>query len=354
MNTYHLFDDNLKLFSSMIEDIAQAKKSIYLEIYRFANDSIGKRFREALLLKCKQGLEVRLLLDAYGTLPDEYFFKSLVQAGADVKFYKKIKLLISNAFSQNHSRNHRKLLIIDNEITYIGSSNITNYSIAWRELNLRLKHPISKKFTECFFQSAKKYKLYESHTFKQIPNIHLRDFTIIQDAPSNAHQQIKKEIFNLISGAKKQVCIETPYFLPGRLMRNLLAKTAERGVDVRLYIPLHSDITSIDILRNRSLGPLYKAGVQLFFYKPDNLHAKSILVDHKIFLIGSANMDHRSFRYQYEIMLKGTEPQIIQQLGAHIHETEKHCIPFDYELWQNSPWILKLLELFLLPFRRLL
>lgn len=351
--TTELYDDNLRLFSAMIADIMAAQKYIYLETYRFAEDAIGKRFREALLIKAKEGLDVRLLVDAYGTQANELFFADLISSGVKLRYFKKIKFFFSNTFAKNHTRNHRKLLLIDDKITYIGSSNLTSYSISWRDLNIRLQSPITHKFRGSFMQSNSLYKLYELVPFEKIKPIQYHGYSILQDTPSTYYQTIRDYILKMIRNAKSEITIETPYFLPGHKIRKALSDAASRGVDVTLYVPHHSDVSLIDLLRNKYLGPMFKLGIKWRFYTPDNLHAKCVLVDKKRFLLGSANLDHRSFRYQYEIMLYGENTEIIDLLSDHIERTDKNCIDLDYFKWNNIPRLYRFIEWLITPFRRL-
>ena len=354
-----LFDDNLLLFSAMIDDIMAAKKSVLLETYKFGNDSVGKRFREALLEKAKQGVTVRLLLDAYGTKANELFFAKLIKNGVEIRFFKKIKFFFSNAFARNHTRNHRKILLIDDEITYIGSSNLTAYSISWRDLNLRIKGPLSSIFKNSFetsFLQYRQYKLYDVMPFKKVAPVTKDGYTLYEDTPSISYQTIRKKILQMISIAQSEIIIETPYFLPGYKIRKALVAAAERGVKVRIFLPLHSDVPMIDLLRNKYLGAMWKQGVEWRLYKPDNLHAKCVIADGTRFLIGSSNLDYRSFRYQYDLMLYGTDgtgEKILSLLKEHIDETDKYCVDFDYEKWKNMPILYKLTEWLITPFRRL-
>ena len=150
-NNSELFDDNALMFASMLKDIEEAKHYVYLETYRFNNDSVGIKFRDALALKCKQGVDVRLLVDSWGTSVSVSFFNNIINNGGEVKYFKKIKFFI-DFFTKNHRRNHRKLLIIDNKITYIGSSNYSEYSLAWRESVLKIEGNISVYFKKTFTQ----------------------------------------------------------------------------------------------------------------------------------------------------------------------------------------------------------
>ena len=128
---FKIFDDNLVLFNSILEDIRNAKQSIWIELYRFGKDAMGEKFRLALYEKLKEGLEVKLLLDAWGTGADTGFFEKLIEEGAEVRIYRKMKMGKS-FLSKNHCRNHRKLIIIDSKTGYIGSSNISAYCLNWR------------------------------------------------------------------------------------------------------------------------------------------------------------------------------------------------------------------------------
>lgn len=158
----------------------------------------------------------------------------------------------------------------------------------------------------------------------------------------------------MIKNARKKVFIETPYFLPGYLIRKALSDAAKRGVKVSVHIPKHSDVGLVDILRNKYLGPLHKSGVRFFYYMPHNLHAKAMLVDDEIFSISSSNFDYRSFRYMHEIALIGRDPKIIIQLTDHMAKTIQNCEEFSYEVWKSRPKINKFFEWLLLPFRHLL
>lgn len=347
-----LFDDNLMLFNSMIEDIRKASKYIYLETFRFNDDSIGRKFRDVLLEKAKNGLDIRLLVDAYGTKPSD-FFDELVQHGVKLRYFKKIKFFFSNTFARNNTRNHRKLLLIDDRITYIGSSNLTAYCLNWRELNLRMENPITHKFRGCFMHSAAQYKFYELVPFEKVNIIRYHGFGIVQDTPSPYFQTVRNYMFKLIENAKSEIRIETPYFLPGHKIRRALLHAVQRGVKVEIILPKNSDVPFVDILRNKYLGPMHKAGIEWKFYTPDLLHAKCMLIDKKRFFLGSANMDYRSFRYQYEIMLAGGDPEIIGLVDRHISETVQKSIGFDYEKWKNTPKITKFMEWLLTPFRHL-
>lgn len=245
-------------------------------------------------------------------------------------------------------------MIIDDQVTYIGSGNITDYSLEWREIVLRIEGHLALSFKKVFLLD---WRIYNRYIFEKASYVRLLrhgDFEIVRDVPSIARKRISKRFIHLIKNAVKEVIIETPYFLPGYFLRKALLDAAERGVDVKVIIPMHSDVMLIDILRNKYLGPLYLGDIKFLYYQPTNLHAKALLIDDSIFAIGSPNFDYRSFRYMHEIVLVGTEQEVVRQLRDHMDNTMKDCIPFSYEKWINRPRFQRFVEWLLLPFRHLL
>lgn len=350
---FQLFDDPLRFYDAMLEDIRQAKNYIFLQTYKYGNDSMGYRFREALIRKARQGVKVKILIDSWGSgVPLSYFYE-LIQQGGEVRFFTKIKFFI-DFFTKNHRRNHRKYMIIDDNVTYIGSANITAYSIGWRELMLRVEGAMATAFKKVFNLDFRIYNKYFFEKNSYIRLIRYADFEIIRDVPSIAKKRINKKFISLIKNAQKSVIIETPYFLPGYLLRKAMTEACERGVEFTVIVPRHSDVGLVDILRNKYIGPLHLSNVRFLYFQPTNLHAKALLIDDETFAIGSPNFDYRSFRYMHEIVLVGKEPQVAAQLKSHIMETLRDSIPFDYEKWERRPRFQKFVEWLLLPFRHLL
>jgi cardiolipin synthase len=349
---YLVIDDTLKFYNLMLNDIAQAKEYIFLETYKFANDHMGIRFRDAITRKAREGVTVKILIDSWGRGPvSENFFEALIKTGGEVKFFEKIKLN-SDIFTRGHRRDHRKILVIDDRISYIGSANITGYNLNWRELSLRMEGPLAKSFKKVFLENFNAFNPYIiTNKVTHTRSIRSGNFEIIRDVPSIPLQRLRKKYTRLIKSATSSVVVETPYFLPGFMLRKALIDASNRGVRVTIIMPKHSDVRMIDILRNKYLGLLHNAGVHLLFYLPHNLHAKLLFIDDEVFSISSANFDYRSFRYQYEIALIGSNLEIVRQLREHIAETVRNSQLFDYEEWRRRPLIEKIFEYFLLPFR---
>jgi len=352
LTSYKLYSEPPEFYDAMLRDISLAERYIYLEFYKFGNDEIGLRFRDALTQAASRGVHVKILLDSWGVSFNEIFFNELIEHGGEVRFFRKI-IYTFDFFTKNHRRNHRKFLLIDDLVSYMGSANITGYSLLWRESMLRLTGGITLMFKRSFLDSYKIYNKYIFNKFTYKKSKFLDRFELVEDMPSMYRQRIKTKLEHLINKAKREIIIETPYFLPGHKMRKMLANAARRGVKVKIILPMHSDVRAIDLLSSKYYGYYYSNKISLIFYTLNNLHAKLLLIDSETFGLGSPNIDYRSFRYQHEVMLFGTHIGIIQEIRNHIDETLLNCQEFDHHSWMRRPRIEKVLGWLLLPFRHM-
>ena len=350
MENFIVLSSPREIYKKMIQDIEKAEKSVYLETYIYDNDKIGDKFRKALVKKAKQGVKVLLLIDALKSVQAKtQYFSELIENGGQVRFFKELRYAV-RFFSNNHERNHRKLLLIDDEITYIGSVNITASCLDWRELVLRLEGEITLAFEKSFMKSWDSAKL----TKQKIKNIAHKGFEIINDFPSEIHRITEKRYKMLIRHARKRVMIETPYFIPSEGVRKELYRAVRRGVKVDIVIPHETDYRVIDVVRDRYLGLLYKHGVSLHYYTGKFLHSKLLIVDNKFFLLGSSNLDYRSFIYQYDINLLGRDRRIIAELKKYYDSGLSQCKPFSYTEWKLRSSIRKMYTLIFSFIRRYL
>jgi len=347
MKEFSVFSDTKKTYQSMLKDIREAKKSVFLETYIYEKDDIGRKFRDLLIKKAKEGIEVKVLIDSWASNVDKDFFKKLVSVGGEVRFFREFRYVV-RIFSKNHERNHRKLLLVDKEIAYLGSLNIMKEALDWRELVLKLKGPIAQDFESSFFQS---WEIYGKFTKVKMKNLIHKGFEIIPDKPSNIYRPVEKRYKTLIRFAKEQILMETPYFVPSRRIKRAIMGASRRGVKVILIVPKVSDVKPVDILSNRYFGKLYKSGVQIFYYNSKDhqkiLHSKLLIVDNKVFILGSSNVDYRSFIHNYELNLLGRNREIVRELKRHFQETLSKCERFNYAQWRSRSSFSKMLEMFL-------
>ncbi|MDR0364013.1 MAG: phosphatidylserine/phosphatidylglycerophosphate/cardiolipin synthase family protein [Bacteroidales bacterium] len=353
--TYTLFDDLLHYYNDLLEDIKNAEKSIYIESFKIDKGRISKRLLTAFIRAVKRGVEVKILVDALGTPDATLFYKEFIELGGEVEVWEKIRFSLSRrTLIKSHLRDHRKIIVIDNYISYIGSSNITDYSLSWRELNLRVANTeFAEAMTQAFLQYFHISKSKIERKKDTLKPLHAHGFEILRDMPSIVKSSVRTKYINLIENAKERVVIETPYFLPSSIMRKALEAALEKGVQVDIIVPKHSDVTSADLLRSRYLGYFHEKGAHIYLYTTDNLHAKLLFIDNAIFSIGSSNFDYRSFRFQHEIVAIGKQSQVVKLLKEHIETTLSESIPLNYEQWKNRHKIEVFFEWILLPLRHL-
>lgn len=303
-------------FPAMLAAIAQARHSVEFEIYIFAGDDTGRRFLDALTRSARSGVRVRVLVDAYGslTLP-ENFFAPLIQAGGEVRFFNPLR------FSRFGVRNHRKLLVCDRQIAFVGGANIADsydgdgVTRGWFDLMTRLDDPALAKVLVRGFEKIFAHAAFETGRLRR-----LRAFRSLR------RKLVETQVFNIQPG-RGAACFQralqkelatasaadfiTPYFLPNRRLRKLLRRIVRRGGRVRLILPAKCDVPISRLAARVYYARLLRAGVEIYEYQPQILHAKLYRVDEKVFA-GSANLDVRSFKLNYELMLRFTDPTTVE------------------------------------------
>jgi cardiolipin synthase len=347
MSNFKIYSNPQKLYLQMIADIKNAKKYVYLETYIYDNDKTGRKFRDILIKKAKQGVEIKVLMDHWGSKVDKEFFKKLIEAGGKVRFFREFRYVV-RVFTKNHERNHRKLLVVDDKISYIGSANITSHCLNWRELVIRLESLIAVNFKWSFIKNWSHFRNFR----KRIADfIDYEGFELINEFPSSRFRLTERRYRELIRDAKDKIMIETPYFVPSVLIIKEFERAIKRGVKVQVLLPETADVQVLNYLRNRYLGWMYKKGIEIRYYQPKNLHSKLLIIDDRFFLLGSSNLDYRSFLYQYEINLLGKDKKIIKKLTEFYEDGLKHSRPFNYEKWQHRSSFTKMIELILERFK---
>jgi len=328
---YQILNNQREIYKKMLFDIKKAKKEILLENYIYDKDSIGKEFCEELTKKAMNGIKVKILIDSLGSTVNKKFFKKLIDFGGEVRFFRRLKLAFW-IIKANHERNHRKLLIIDNKISYIGSSNISKAHLNFEELVLRIEGSIAIPLKRSFLRSWSRFKISNVKKLKRI--IH-EGIEILEDIPDGKSGSTAKTYHKLIKGAKKNILIATPYFFPSRRFERHFKKAIKRGVKVKVIIPKISDHPSVDLFSSRNLGRLYRIGLEIYYFEPKILHSKLLIVD-DFFLLGSSNLDYRSFLHQFEVNILGKNKEMIYDLRRHFDYLLKRSVPFNYERWKEK------------------
>lgn len=330
-NNVDVYTDGKAKFDQLLEDIEQAKNHIHLQYYILKNDQLGKRLVEALTKKAEQGVMVRVLYDDLGSRGlRKSFFANLRKAEGEVEVFFPSKLRWINL--RLNYRNHRKLVIIDGQIGYVGGFNVGDEYLGldpkfgyWRDTHLRIQgqavYAIQTRFILDWNQATHKRKISFEHDHFPEPSVQGGScMQIVTSGPDSEWEQIKNGYIKMISTAKSSICIQTPYFIPDASLLDALKIACLSGVDVKLMIPNKPDHPFVYWATMSYIGEMLNSGAKVYIYDNGFIHAKTIVVDHEISSVGTANIDVRSFKLNFEVNAFIYDTKIAEKLYDVFHE----------------------------------
>lgn len=311
-NQIDFYDDGPPCFEAMFEAIKNARHHIHMEFFIFRKDFLGKRMIDALTAKARQGVEVRLLYDAMGSVSLPYrFLKPLHKAGGKSSVF-----LPLNPFRrrlQVNMRNHRKVMVIDGEIGFIGGLNVGREYLGedptlgyWRDTHLRIQGPavcdLQRVFCEDWDFAADEYLADDSAN----QYFHVKHVggpyavQVIDSGPDQDTKSIREVLFAAILKARRRIWIATPYFVPDDALLDALRLAAHSGVDVRILGQSKPDRWVPWLAARYYFEATLRAGVRVLLYKKGMMHSKVLIIDDDLGTVGSANFDNRSFFLNFE------------------------------------------------------
>jgi cardiolipin synthase len=318
-NKVELLVDGPTTYDAMYAAIDNAKDHINMESFIIEDDEIGQRFSKLLISKQKSGVQVNLIYDSVGSLstPRE-FFNPLTESGINVLEYNPINPLIARKGWQVNQRDHRKLLVIDGKIAFVGGINISSvYSSGsfgrskatknkqqWRDTHLRMVGPVVSEFQKLFMATWSQQKgapLAAKNYFPDTTNQGNEVVRAIGSSPDEPYSQIYATLLSAINSAETQVFITNAYFVPDPKLLAALKEAVQRGVDVRLLLPGKTDSVMVFYASRSYYDELLSANVKIYEREDALLHAKTALIDGVWSTIGSTNLDWRSFTNNQEI-----------------------------------------------------
>ncbi|ONK23403.1 cardiolipin synthase [Bacillus sp. VT-16-64] len=323
-NHVDIFTDGNEKFEALMNDIRSAKDHVHLVYYIMRSDDLGNKLLSLLVSKAKEGVEVRVLYDAMGSrrLPRK-FFRPLIEAGGKVSAF--FPAIIPHLNLQVNYRNHRKLAIIDGKVGYIGGFNIGDEYLGlnqkfgyWRDTHLRIfgkaVFAMQTRFVLDWNQASSNKISYEDRLFPEINSIGDTDVQIVSSGPDSEWEQIKYGYIKMINSAKDYIYIQTPYFIPDTSVLDALKIAVLSGVDVRLMIPNKPDHPFVYWATYSNVGELLKTGAKVYIYENGFIHAKTLIADGKIATVGTANIDVRSFRLNFEVNAFLYDDAVVEKL----------------------------------------
>ncbi len=297
-------------FAAIERDIRAAKHHVHMEFYIWSNDATGRRVRDLLVERARAGIQVRVLVDSVGAGVREAFFRPLVAAGGRYarfnppRFGIRLRLL--------NFRSHRKIVVTDGRIGYLGGMNVCDSQTIgadgeppWRDTQLRIEGEavrwLQRSFLENWqFSTRVREPIEPAHFPAQPRGVHW--LQVVRGGPDRDIFPIHEFFFTAIAGADERLWITCPYLVPDEATLLAIRSAAHRGVDVRLLVPVRGDSRLVAAAVRSYYDEWLASGARVFEYLPEMLHAKTMIVDRELAVVGSANVDNRSFRLNFEII----------------------------------------------------
>ena len=364
-NKVTLLVDGPATYESMFAAIDGAKDHINMETYIIEDDEIGLRFASALIAKQMSGVQVNLIYDSVGSsgTPKE-FFQPLKDSGINVLEFNPLNPLALRKGWAVNQRDHRKLLVIDGEIAFIGGINISSVyssggsskprrglqakeSLPWRDTHLRLEGPIVDEFQLLFLETWEKQKgepLAPRNYFPEPGNKGKEIVRAIGSSPDEPYSLIYATLLSAINSAESQVYLTNAYFVPDPQLLTALKDAVQRGVDVRLLLPGKTDSALVFYASRSYFNELLKAGVKIYVREDAVLHAKTALIDGVWSTIGSTNLDWRSFLNNQEINAVMLSQDFGTQMQAMFEKDLESSRLITYEEWKKRSIGQRLME----------
>jgi len=328
-------------FPEVIKALEAAEHHIHIEYYIFENDGIGNRIKEILLQKAAAGIKVRFIYDDFGSRGIRHAFaQELRDGGVEVfPFYKIWFVALSN---RTNYRNHRKIIVVDGCTAFVGGINVSDRYINpvkpyWRDTHVMIKGPGVYYLQYLFicdwnFCSEKKLPVLPEYFCSK----KTKGKAIVQIAASGPDSDMPTIMFSLmqtITLAKEELLITSPYFIPGDTILNAICAAAMSGVKIKLLVPLKSDSKLVNAAAWSYYNEILEAGVEIYLYKKGFVHAKTVVADSQLAIIGTANMDHRSFELNFEVNSMIYDDAIAQQLKQAFMEDLKDAEQINPKTW---------------------
>jgi len=357
MTTVHLLKNGNEAFPAMFKAMDGARTCIALEMYAVADDETGREFRSHLVAAAERGIGVMVLVDSLGSwaLPDS-FWDGLRSSGGEVRWFRQFK---HGLFM---FRNHRKLLLIDNHTAYIGGFNIADEyyrgvggELPWRDNALEISGdevaPLRSSFTRMWVRAElpihrviRRVKLVRIRHARTVPSIPRDGVLFLESGLENPLLPVRKRYVTVIGNAATSIDLAMGYFYPPGSIMRALKRAVRRGVRVRLLFSRKSDVPMAGWAARGLYGRLLRSGIEVWEYLPTMLHAKLAIVDDTV-ITGSANLDIRSGRINYELVAVVHDPAIAGQARSDFEDDLKQSERVSLPQWRARPWIQKGKEL---------
>lgn len=354
-NKVEIFVDGNEKFERLIRDIEEAKEHIHLEYFIIKDSEIGRKIKDLLIKKAREGLSIKILYDDVGCWRFWFhrrFFNEMKKEGIEIVPFLPAKFPLMGG--KINYRNHRKIVIIDGYIGYTGGINIGDEYMGknkkfgyWRDTHIRIEgssvYMLQMVFLIDWYYTTKK-SVFEEKYFPKLKYKGNSMIQVVATGPDSDWEAIHYAYFSAICNAKERVYIETPYFIPDESLLRALKSAALRGVDVRIIFPGIADHKIVHQASYSYFDDILRSGGKVYLYKNGFIHAKVVIIDDKIASTGSANMDLRSFMLNFEINAFMYDEKIVKKITEDFYDDLKNSKEIHLKDFEKRPLIKKWAE----------
>lgn len=352
-NKVELIKNGEEKYKILLEDILNARHHIHMEYYIFNHDEVGLSIAEALLKKVKQDVKVRFIYDDFGCSGIGDIPEMLENGGVEVLVFDPMWMKL---YTNANYRNHRKIVVIDGEISYIGGINVANSydnnqknDFYWRDTHLRITGNATNQLQMQFLLSYKYASGGETFPF-EFPYFHFNQnqgdayVDVVGSGPDSNDPYNMLGIISVINSARAHVQITNPYFIPNAQVITAIEIAARSGKKVQLMIPRNADSKFVQWAMNSYIKSMLRAGVEVYLYEKGFIHAKTIAIDDCISMVGTVNLDNRSFFINFEIAAYVYDQKVNSQLRKMFDDDIKDSLQMTMSEWQKRPLASKFME----------
>jgi len=352
-NQITILNNGENKFPKLISKLEEAKHHIHLEYYKFEEDEIGGSILKILQEKAVQGIKVRMIVDALGSNHiSDSTIKSLKSSG--VEFCEYNPVLFSSLANRVNYRDHRKIVIIDGKTSFVGGMNVADKYINdgnsvhfWRDTHCMIEGEATYSLQILFllnwyFVSEQLVKP-SGELFPEIQNQGNTMTAIISSDPDSDYPNLMETYFSMITSAREEILISTPYFIPNESILTALKTSAKGGVKVILILPKESDSILVHSASLTFLGELMRNDINVFMYQKGMIHSKVMIIDGELSSIGTANMDYRSFDNNAEVNALFFDESLAQELKSYFDSDLTDSAKLHYRAWRKRPLKIRLL-----------
>jgi len=350
LNNFQLLINGENKFPEVLKTLSMAKHFIHLEYYIWENDTRGNQIKDILLKKAADGVKIRVIYDDFGSRKVKKNIVRELQKGG-VEIYPVIKVKLVQFANRINHRDHRKIIIVDGKYGFVGGINISDRydnsigtGLYWRDTHIKITGPAVLELQRHFIVNwnlCQPKKLDFSGVL--FPDVKIKPegdrsfFQVVAGGPVYPLSGIMLTYFSVFSHAGEKLYITNPYFIPNDTILDTLKKVALSGVDVRMLFPEKSDSALVGAAAKFHFRELLQAGVRIFLYKKGFVHAKTVVVDSTLCIVGTANLDIRSFDLNFEMMAVGYGKPIGSRLEKVFLDDLSQSVEITYDEWlQNN------------------